>query len=162
MRPDLGPEKPCKRASFSKATPRCPANRNEFSRSLASPRNGKKPPNFSGFRRHRDRPAESKLLEPPAAAPIRAAVAVIAIPVEPVAAVVAIGAAIHAHTAWAHSTMVAPALAAAEPAHVGQQSEAALLAVIERLVEQVGGIGDLLHGRSRGCHVVRALAQAGD
>src|SRR4051795_12814014 len=90
--PGSCPEKPCKRASFSKATPRCPANWGEFSRPLASPRNGKKPLNFSGFRRYRDRPAESLYLEPFAAAPIRAAIAVVAIPVETVtpAAVVAV------------------------------------------------------------------------
>jgi hypothetical protein len=57
--PGSCPEKPCKRASFSKATPRCPASRSEFSRPLASPRNGKKPLEFSGFRRHRVRPAET-------------------------------------------------------------------------------------------------------
>src|SRR5882672_10050847 len=165
MRPETGPEKPCKRASFSKATPRCPASRNEFSRPLASPGNGKKPLNFSGFRRYRDRSAESECLEPLAAAPIRAAVAIVAIPVETTtpAAVVAVTvkAAVRAHTALPHTAVVAPAFAAAKTVlHVGQHGKPALLAVIQRLVERVGGIGDFLHRRSRGCHVVGALAQA--
>ena len=38
--------------------------------------------------------------------------------------------------------------------------EPALLAVVEGLVERIGGIGDLLHRRRRGRHVVGALAQA--
>ena len=53
--PGLGPENLLKRASFSKAIPVCPANRDEFSRPLAGPRNGKKPLDFSGFCRCSDR-----------------------------------------------------------------------------------------------------------
>ena len=39
----------------------------------------------------------------------------------------------------------------------GQHGKAALLAVIQRLVERIGRIGDFLHGRRRGRHVVGAL-----
>src|SRR5947209_1919467 len=52
---------------------------------------------------------------------------------------------------------VAP-LAASEAAfHVGQDGETALLPVVQRLVERVGGVGDLLHCRSSGGHRVAAL-----
>src|ERR1700680_2935782 len=52
---------------------------------------------------------------------------------------------------------------AAEPARpVRQDGEAALLAVVQGLVERVSCIGHLLHRRCRGGHVVGAFAQAAD
>src|SRR5947208_13102628 len=87
---------------------------------FGEPRNGKKPLDFSGFRRHRDRPAESCCLESLGAALIRAAVAVVAIPVEAAtpAAIVAVTvkAAVRTHASGAHP-VVTPAFPAAEPAH---------------------------------------------
>src|SRR5689334_10398405 len=129
------------RASFSKATFGCPASRNEFSRALADRRNGKKPLDFSGFCRCSDRAPARGASEPFGAAPVRAA-----IPVTAVAAIAAI-VAIHAH--FALEPVMAPAFPAPEPVHAGQDGEPALLAVIERLVERVGGIRDLLHGPGR-------------
>src|SRR5579859_4315341 len=73
-----------------------------------------------------------------------------------VAAAVPIMVAVHA----ALHPAVAPAALGAKPAMVGQDGQAALLTIIERLVERIGGIRDLLH-RARGSgHGVGALAQA--
>src|SRR4029079_3785648 len=83
---------------------------------------------------------------------VRAAVAVKAVAVE--AAVPAAIAAIPRKAA------PPPALAAKPVVHMGQHGKAALLAVVQRLVERVGRIGDLLHGGRRSRHVVGALAQA--
>src|SRR2546430_373090 len=146
MRPELGPESPRKRASFSKATRGCPASRDEFSRPLAAPANGEKPLDFSGFCRCSGRARRSGGLEPLGAAPVRPVIPVI--PVAVVAAM-AVKIAVPAHFAL----VVAPASPAAEPAvHTGQHGEPALLAVVERLVERVGGFCDLPHGCRRGCH----------
>ena len=82
-----------------------------------------------------------------------AAVAVVTVAVEaaiPVAIV-----AIHA----ALETTVPPAFPPPNRLHMGQDGKPALLAVIQGLVERIGGIRDLLHGRRRGRHVVGALAQ---
>src|ERR1041384_2509080 len=46
--------KPLRGASFSKATPGCPASRRKFSRSLVDRRECKKPLDFSGFCRCSD------------------------------------------------------------------------------------------------------------
>src|SRR5262245_15899001 len=122
MRPDLGPEGPCKRASISKATFGCPASRSKFSRALATFRNGKKPPDFSGFRRCSGRTRSSGASEPFGAAPVRAAVAVIAITI---IAAVAIEAPIPVH--FAPKPVEPPAFPAAGPAvHVGQDGKPAL------------------------------------
>src|SRR5258705_2737750 len=156
MRPELGPESPHKRASFSKATPGCPANWDEFSRALAGSRNGKKPLDFSGFCRGPDTPRRSGASEPLRAAPVRSAIPVIAIPV---IVAIAVGAAVHAHPAL--GIAVAPASPAAKAAvHMGQHGEPALLAVIQRLVERVGRISDLLQDTGRGRPIVGAVAQA--
>src|SRR6185437_253496 len=62
-----------------------------------------------------------------------------------------------------HAALVAvvpPAVAAAKPVlHMGQDLEAALLAVVQRLVERIGRIRDLLQRRGGGRHVVGAIAQ---
>src|SRR5436190_739067 len=75
--------------------------------------------------------------EPFRAPPVRAAVAVVAIAV---IEAVAVTTPVRAH--FALEPVMAPAFPAPEP---GQDGEPALLAVIERLVERIGGIGDLLH-----------------
>src|ERR1700689_1978522 len=54
---------------------------------------------------------------------------------------------------------LAPAFAAAVPAAGGQRGKPPLLAVIERLVERIGRIGDFLHRSRRGHHVFGAPAQ---
>src|ERR1700730_9279390 len=103
----------------------------------------KKPLESSGY--SISRPSWARRSEPPGAIPS----------VPPVHA----RAAIAVHTAL--HPAVPPAVFAAEPAAVmGQQGQAALLAVVERLVERVGRVGDLLQRRCRSCHVVGLLAQA--
>src|SRR5258705_11134679 len=155
MRPELGPESPDKRASFSKATPGCPANWDEFSRALAGSRNGKKPLDFSGFCRCQGISWRTGASEPLGAAPVRFAIPVIAIPV---VAAIAVGAAVHAHPAL--GIAMAPASPAAKAAvHMGQHPEPALLSVIQRLVKRVGRIGDLLKGGGRGRLIAGAVAQ---
>src|ERR1700675_4210408 len=87
----------------------------------------------------------------PAGVPIAVAVHMI-----PVAAAVPIA----AHHAMLEAAMMPTT---AEPAfHMGQDGKPALLAVVERLVERVGRIGDLLQRGRRGRHVVGAFAQARD
>ena len=57
--------------------------------------------------------------------------------------------------------VVPPASPTTKPAvHTGQHGKPALLAVVQRLVERVGRIGDLLHGGSGSRHVVGVVAQA--
>src|SRR5215208_1321667 len=153
MRPELGPESPRKRASFSKATRGCPASRAKFSRAFADRANGEKPLDFSGFcrcsgwaRRSGASEAFGTALGPPTV-PVIAISAV---------AVVPVSVALPAHFAL----VVPPASPAAEPAvHTGQHGKPALLAVIEGLVERVGGFRDLLHGRRRGGHRLGPVAQ---
>src|SRR3954453_6737658 len=124
MRPDLGPESPRKRASFSKATPGCPASWSEFSRALADSSNGEKPLDFSGFCRCSGWARRSGASEPFGTALGPPTVPVIAISA---VAVVPVKIAVPAHFAL----VVPPASPAAEPAvHAGQHGEPALLAVI--------------------------------
>src|SRR6185295_4623983 len=151
MRPDLGPESPRKRASFSKATRGCPASRAKFSRALADSRNGKKPLDFSGFYRCSDRAPIEGVSEPFGAAPVRST-----IPVITVAAIAAVAVKIPVPPHFALEPVVAPAFPAPKP---GQDGEPALLAVIERLVERVGRFRDLLHGRRRGRHILGPVTQ---
>src|SRR5580704_18580585 len=61
------------------------------------------------------------------------------------------GAAIAVHAAL-HPAMPPAAFAPEPAAAMGQEGEAALLAVVERLVERVGRVGDLLQRRSRSRH----------
>src|SRR5215469_7561920 len=138
MRPKPAPKGgPRKSRSFSKATCPCPAREGQFSPLIGFNPNEK----AAGFQRlllqRGERPSE----------PIRTAAVAVVIP-----AMVAIHAAL--------DPAPPPALVLEPLVPAGQQGEAPLLAVIERLVERVGGIGDLLH---RGCHrrhVVSAFAQA--
>src|SRR4029453_10912033 len=150
MRPDLGPESPRKRASFSKATRGCPASRAKFSRALADRRNGKKPLDFSGFCRCSDR-AQIEGSEPFGAAPVRST-----IPVITVAAIAAVAVKIPVPPHFALEPVVAPAFPAPKP---GRPGEPALLAVIGRLVGRVGRFRDLLHGRRRGRHILGPVTQ---
>src|SRR6516162_5042471 len=69
--------------------------------------------------------------------------AVAAVPVQP---------AVTSHAAL-HPAMP-PAFATVSVA--GQDGKTALLAIVERLVERIGGVRDLLHGGGRGGHVVSA------
>src|ERR1700726_4192566 len=115
MRPGPGPESLRKRASFSKATPRCPASRRVF----PALGNAKKPLQSSGFSRFR--PIVGPRSEPLGTAPVPVAVTV---------------------PASLESTM---SPASARPAfHMGQDGEATLLAIVEGLVERVGRVRDLL------------------
>src|SRR5437879_2537928 len=99
--------------------------------------------------------ARDRRSEPLSAPAVRPAIAV-----EAVAVVAAVAAAV---VAIPVKSAAPPALAAAEAVlHVGQHGKPALLAVIERLVERVGGVRDLLHGGRRNCHVVGTLAQPRD
>src|SRR6476660_1507101 len=89
--------------------------------------------------------------EPLAATPARPAIAIVAITVE--ATVPAAITTVHA--------AVAPAALAEAMSHVGENGEAALLAIVESLVEGIGRIGEFLHRRRGDRHVFGALAQAG-
>jgi hypothetical protein len=122
--PGTGPEGLRKRASFSKATPRCPANRGRFSQPLRRPWHGKSrqiPAAFSMIWR-----AESARSEPLAAAG--------AVPIG--AAIVAVHAALE--------PAVPPAFCAKLAAVMGQERKPTLLAIVEGLVERVSRIRDLL------------------
>src|SRR5258707_1791860 len=95
--------------------------------------------------------------EPLRAALVRPAIAVVA-----VAVIAAFPAAIVAIPLKTLKTALPPTalVAATKPAiHSGKHGKTALLAVIQRLVERIGRIRDLLHGSRRGRHVVGALAQ---
>src|SRR6185436_10509536 len=113
--------------------------------------NSKKPLNFSGFCRCSDGDPIAGQSKPLGPASVPTAVPVIPVSVEA-------GAPIRVAVHFALEPAVAPSFPVPEPVH-GQDGEPALLAVIERLVERVGGVGDLLHGRRAGSHVVGALTQ---
>src|SRR5580704_9554925 len=119
MRPELAGKSLRKRASFSKATPRCPAKREGFpgrrrgSKRRKSRRNPAASPDGSGGRS-----------SPPRLQPIAAAPAVVV----PVAA----------H----HAVLEAAVPPVFPPLPVGQDGKPALLAVVQRLVERIGRIGD--------------------
>ncbi len=98
------------------------------------PGSTKKPPESGGFPLARER-ATLEGLQPLGAAPPVSIAAWAAIPIIatiPVAAIIAL------------ITTLAPAAATKTAFHVGEDRKAALLAVVEGLVERVGGIGDLL------------------
>src|SRR5579859_4676046 len=57
---------------------------------------------------------------------------------------------------------VTPAALPTETVRVGEDGKPALLALVQRLVERIGGVGDLLQRGRRGRHVVGALAQPRD
>src|ERR1700730_4091298 len=79
---------------------------------------------------------------------------------EPLAAAVAVP--IRAAIVAVHAALepaVPPAFCAKLAAVMGQQRKPALLAVVERLVERVSRIRDLLQRRGRGRHIVGPLAQ---
>src|SRR6202790_3021895 len=104
-------------------------------------------------RKSRRNPAASSRFRPIEAGPRSEPVGAAAVAVIPVAIAVAI-----------HAMLVAAmAFAALGPAlhMVGQDGEAAFLAVVQRLVERVSRVGDLLHRCRRAGHVVGAFAQAG-
>src|SRR6478752_5441224 len=94
----------------------------------------------------------NRLSEPLRAAAVRPAVTIIA-----VAIVAAIPATIVAIPVHAHPAAMPPTLSPAEAVlHMGQHRKPALLAVVQRLVERIGRIRDLLHGGRRDRHVVGA------
>src|SRR6201995_5122751 len=140
MRPkNLRSGKPLQGRSFSKATPRCPAKRADFFPAPPGGASRKNPPDSGGLAvAHAARDAMAS--EPLAAAAV-------AIPGT-------------AHAVF-HPAMP-PAFAAAKPTAMGEHGKAPLLALVERLVERIGRIGDLLQRRSRSRHVVGALAQPRD
>src|SRR5579859_1545280 len=143
MRPETGPESLRKRASFSKGALRCPARDEVF-------------PLMSGchkYRKSRANPAAS-----PSFAVIAGAQALESLRTAALAAVPLV-VAIAAHHAVTEAA-APPALSAKAAGPVRQDGEAALLAVVQRLVKRIGGIGDLLHGGRRRRHIVGALAQA--
>src|ERR1700757_2595961 len=142
MRPDRHPDGPVARgASFSKAPPRCPAMQPQFSPCRRPPAETKKPPDSGGL-----------------CAPLRAGLR----GSEPFAAAVAALVAVAVHVAFHPAVPPARTLTAKAPLMAGQDGETPLLALVEGLVEGIGGIGDLAHrGRGRR-HAVGALAQARD
>src|ERR1700722_10825140 len=157
MRPEPAGKSLLKRASFSKAIPRCPASRGVIPRPSAGGADAEKPPETGGFSRtsiNRIPPRLEPFGASPAVIPARPAIAVVAmiriIPVIPVAAAITVAIAIIA------IFMVPPAFVA----EMRENLEAALLAVVEGLVERVGGIGDTLQHRRRGRPPVSAFAQA--
>src|SRR6187431_815470 len=146
MRPELGPESPRKRASFSKATRGCPASRAKFSRAFADRANGEKPLDFSGFCRCSGWARRSGASEPSWTALGPPTVPVIAISAP---AVVPVRVALPAQCPLG----VPPASPAAQRAvNTGWHGKPVLLAVSEGPVERVGGFCDFLNGLRRGGH----------
>src|SRR4051794_38854358 len=95
--------------------------------------------------------------EPALAVPVRAAVAVETVTVEVVHTALH-----HAVHAALHEVAARAVFAAAERAAVaGQHGEAPLLALVQGLVERIGGIGGFFQGRRRRPPVLRALAPGG-
>src|SRR6185312_12070561 len=143
--PGTGRESLRNSGSFSKATSRCPASQRGFPGGRVRQPNRKKPPDFGrlfdGFSK-----GGWPRSEPLGAASVTAILA---------AARVTIPVAVAIHVVLA----VSPA-AAETVLHMGQDPEPALLAVVQGLVERIGGIGDLLQRRRRCRHVVGALAQS--
>src|SRR5450631_196987 len=125
--PGTGPESLRKRASFSKATPRCPARRRVIPRPSRRVKTAEKPPDPGGFSQSFRAPRRLARLEPVRAIPVtmtpaRAALAIVAM--IPIAA--------H-HAAAAHhavlEAMVPPAAAESAPP-VRQHGKAPLLALV--------------------------------
>src|SRR5579872_6657402 len=134
MRPEKGSGKPHrKRASFSKATLRCPADTG-----LIPPRRPcrKKPPESGGFC-YTDRASGAG---PAGSQPFRAT---------------AVAVTIH-HAA---PEMAAPAFSMT-PSVTRKHRQAPLLTIVQRLVERIGRIGDLLQGDRGHRHSLGAIAQA--
>src|SRR3954454_21604048 len=151
MRPEPVRKYPWVRtASFSKAAPPCPAKAGGFSPAPKPRKSRRNPAAFCLLGQ-----AALKRLQPLGTAP-PLAVTVAARPAISVVAAIPIAATV---TVVALKPTMTPA--AAETAfHAGQDREASLLAVVERLVERIGGIGDLLQRRSRGPHGLGALTKA--
>src|ERR1700691_6138261 len=129
MRPEPARKSLLKRASFSKAIPRCPESDGLFPgrrRRARKPKSRRNPAAFLNFRSIEFR----RLLEP-----FGASAAVI--PARPAIAVAAIAIAVR--------FMVPPALVA----EMREELEATLLAVVKGLVERIGRIRDALQ-RGRG------------
>src|ERR1700731_2133387 len=121
---------------------------------VSGPAKARKPPERGGLPWLSKSASEAPRLEPfgVAAATIAARTAI------SIATGIPIATAIHAVLEAATSPTFA-----AEPARpVREDGEAALLAVVQGLVERVSCIGDLLHRRCRGRHVVGAFAKAAD
>src|ERR1700719_1198717 len=121
---------------------------------VSGPAKARKPPERGGLPWLSKSASEAPRLEPfgVAAATIAARTAI------SIATAIPIATAIHAVFEAATSPTFT-----AEPARpVRQDGEAALLAVVQGLVERVSCIGDLLHRRCRGRHVVGAFAKAAD
>src|SRR5437764_9590356 len=119
MRPSLWARKAFEGRSFSKAPPQCPASRGIFPAPRRIAQFIEKPPESGGFQRPRRGLATWS--EPLGAAPVATIVPV----------VVAV-----------HPAVVAPPAAlTVKTAMMGQDGKPPLLAVIERLVERIGGIG---------------------
>src|SRR5881227_2698660 len=147
MRPDAGPESLRKRASFSKAPPRCPASRGVFPQPWIGGKNEKAAGNPAAF-------PELEFGRYPPLKPLRTAPAVGITSGTGVPIVTTIPVAAHHAVVEA----VVPPASAKPASHMGQDGKPALLALIQRLVQRVRRICDLLQGRRRGGHVVRAFS----
>src|ERR1700678_991934 len=153
MRPEPARKSLLKRASFSKAIPRCPASRGVIPRLSAGGAETEKPPESGGFSHisiNLIRGRLEPLGAPAAVIPARPAIAVVA--------TIPIAAAIPVTIAVAVGFMVPPALVA----EMGEDLEAPLLAIVEGLVEWVGGVRDTLQHSRRGRHPVGTRAQPRD
>src|SRR6476661_3408266 len=132
--------------SFSKAIRVWQAMRRRFSKASSTACGMRK---AAGFQRLPPGSNPRKIpggSEPALAVPVRAAVAVETV-----------------MEAFHEAVVPRAVLAAAKRAVMpGQHGEASLLALVEGLVEGIGGIGDLLQGGGGRAHVLGALAQAGD
>src|SRR3984885_1397855 len=154
MRPEPVRKYPWVRtASFSKANPPCPAKAGGFSPAEVPASSREKAAGIRRLSACLDQVA-LKRLQPLGAAPSVSVAARSAIPVItaiPIAATI---------TVVTLKTALTPTFAAETAFHVGEDREAALLAVVEGLVQRIGGVGDLLQGRGSGPHGLGALAQA--
>src|SRR3569833_4506688 len=136
MRPVLASGKSfCKSRAVSKALWRCPARERDFS-------------HFQMLKNRRCQAVFPKRCEQPPIAAVSEPPGLLAHVVH--APVLAKVGTVQATLSALHPVM-APG-AAAEPAEMGQDRKPALLAVVERLVERVGGVGELLHRVRCGGH----------
>src|SRR5882724_2651051 len=156
MRPE-GSESLRKRASFSKATLRCPASRRGIPRPCQRKAKTQKPPESGGFSEGFDGSKVRGGLKPLRTA---SAAMVPARPTIPIVTTIPIVIAV----ATIHATLeatVTPSATAAEPAfYTRQDGKTTFLPVVEGLVERIGRVRDTLHRCRRGNHAVGALAQA--
>src|ERR1700730_5068001 len=91
-----------------------------------------------------------------AAVPARPTVAIVTIPLKAAIAAAVAVTAIHV----ALVSPMSPAVSAEPALHVGQDGEAAFLAVVEGLVERIRRVRDTLHRRRRARHGLGTVAQA--